>query len=68
MPSTSRFSWPHPPGTRRIAGRAATGLAGAAALCVLAACGGSSGAPAAAGSSSAGERELQRDAGGRRFL
>src|SRR3984885_1448925 len=53
MPSTSRFSWPHPPGTRRTAGRAATGLAGAAALCVLAACGGSSGAPAAAGSSSA---------------
>ena len=53
MPSTSRFSWPHPPGARRIAGRAATGLAGAAALCMLAACGGSSGAPAAAGSSSA---------------
>ena len=53
MPSTSRFSWPHPPGTRRIAGRTATGLAGAAALSLLAACGGSSGAPAAAGSSSA---------------
>jgi multiple sugar transport system substrate-binding protein len=53
MPFTSRFSWPHPPGTRRIAGRAATGLAGAAALSLLAACGGSSGAPAAAGSSSA---------------
>jgi len=42
-----------PPGTRRIAGRTATGLAGAAALSLLAACGGSSGAPAAAGSSSA---------------
>jgi multiple sugar transport system substrate-binding protein len=53
MPITSRFSWPHPPGTRRIAGRTATGLAGAAALCTLAACGGSSGAPATAGSSSA---------------
>ena len=55
MPFTSRPSWPRPPGTRRIAGRATAGLAGAAAITLLAACGGSSGSSAApAGSSSAG--------------
>src|SRR5580693_7417090 len=52
MPSTSRTRWPRSPAARRIAGRTATGLAGAAALSLLAACGGSSGTPAAAGSSS----------------
>ena len=45
MPSTSRSSWPRSPGARRIAGRTATGLAGAAALSLLAACGGSSTSP-----------------------